>query len=81
MRSEVLLHALEDRQIYVSAGSACSSHKPAPSATLRAIQIPKEHLGSTIRISFCAENTLEEVEYCLSALKDIVPMLRKFTRH
>ena len=56
-------------------------HKPAPSATLRAIQIPKEHLGSTIRISFCAENTLEEVEYCLSALKDIVPMLRKFTRH
>ena len=81
VRSEVLLHALEDRQIYVSAGSACSSHKPAPSATLRAIQIPKEHLGSTIRISFCAENTLEEVEYCLSALKDIVPMLRKFTRH
>lgn len=81
VRSEVLLHALEDKQIYVSAGSACASHKPAPSPTLQAIRLKKEYLDSTVRISFCAENTLEEVDYCLSALKAAVPMLQKFTRH
>jgi cysteine desulfurase len=39
VRSEVLLHALEDDGIYVSAGSACSAHKPQPSATLKAIGV------------------------------------------
>ncbi len=81
VRSEVLLHALEDKGIYVSAGSACASHKPAPSRTLQAIGLRKEALESTVRISFCPGNTLEEVEYCLSALKALVPMLQKFTRH
>lgn len=81
VRSEVLLHALEDRQIYVSAGSACSSNKPAPSVTLQAIGVGKDYLDSTVRISFCADNTLEEVEYCLASLKELVPMLQKYTRH
>lgn len=81
VRSEVLLHALEDRQIYVSAGSACSSNKPAVSSTLQAIKVKREHLDTTVRISFCTENTLEEVEYCLSALKELVPMLQRYTRH
>lgn len=81
VRSEVLLHALEDRKIYVSAGSACSSNKPAVSATLQAIHVKKEYLDSTVRISFCPENTLEEVEYCLTNLKELVPMLQKYTRH
>lgn len=79
--SEVLLHALEDRQIYVSAGSACASNKPAPSRTLQAIHTKKDALESTIRISFCPENTIEEVNYCLETLKEFVPMLQKFTRH
>lgn len=81
VRSEVLLHALEDRQIYVSAGSACSSNKPAVSSTLQAIHVKKEYLETTVRISFCFENTFEEVEYCLSTLKELVPMLQKYTRH
>ena len=81
LRSEVLLHALEDRQIYVSAGSACSSNKPAPSSTLKAVHVKKEALESTVRISFSPENTLEEVNYCLDALKELVPSLQKFTRH
>ncbi|TGY96569.1 cysteine desulfurase [Petralouisia muris] len=80
LRSEVLLHALEDRQIYVSAGSACSSNKPAPSSTLKAVHVKKEALESTVRISFSPENTLEEVNYCLDALKELVPSLQKFTR-
>lgn len=81
VRSEVLLHALEDRNIYVSAGSACSSNKPAPSVTLQAIGVEREYLDSTVRLSFCPENTLEEVEYCLQNLKELVPMLQRYTRH
>lgn len=81
VRSEVLLHALEERRIYVSAGSACSSNKPAPSSTLQAIHAGDGRLASTVRVSFCPENTLEEVEYCLDTLKELVPMLQKFTRH
>lgn len=81
IRSEVLLHALEDRQIYVSAGSACASNKPAKSATLMAIGLGRDYLDSTVRISFCPQNTLEEVEYCLASLKELVPMLGKYTRH
>ncbi len=82
VRSEVLLHALEERGIYVSAGSACSSNKPdkAGSETLRAIGLDKELLGSTIRFSLSVFTTEEEIDYTLRALYDIVPMLRRYTR-
>ncbi|MBD5520095.1 MAG: cysteine desulfurase [Lachnospiraceae bacterium] len=81
IRSEVLLHAMEERGIYVSAGSACSSHKPQPSATLKAIGVDKDLLGSTIRFSFSVFTTKEEINYTLQALYDIVPELRRYTRH
>ena len=80
IRSEVLLHALEDKEIYVSAGSACSSHKRKPSAVLTAMGLSKAQIENTVRISFSEENTFEEVDYCLSALRELVPMLRRFTR-
>lgn len=81
VRGEVLLHALEEQHIYVSAGSACSSNKPAVSATLSAIGVERQYLDSTVRISFCNDNTLEEVAYCVNKLKELVPMLRKYIRH
>ena len=80
VRSEVLLHALEDKGIYVSAGSACSAHKPQPSATLKAIGIDKSLLDSTIRFSFSVFTTEEEIDVCLQALYNIVPMLRRYSR-
>ena len=80
VRSEVLLHALEDKGIYVSAGSACSAHKPQPSATLKAMGIEPELLGSTIRFSFSVFTTAEEIDYTLRTMYDIIPMLRKYTR-
>lgn len=80
IRSEVLLHTLEDREIYVSAGSACSSHKRKDSGTLSAMGMPKEQKESTIRFSFSEENTIEEVDYCLDVLKEVVPMLRRYAR-
>ena len=81
VRSEVLLHALEDKGIYVSAGSACASNKPAVSATLQAIGVEKDLLDSTIRFSFSVFTTPEEIDYTLQNLYDIIPMLRKYTRH
>ncbi len=81
VRAEVLLHALEDRQIYVSAGSACSSNKPAVSATLKAIGIKPEFLDSTLRFSFSVDTTKEETDYALSVLRGVIPELQKFTRH
>lgn len=81
IRSEVLLHALEEKGIYVSAGSACASNKPSVSATLQAIGVEKDLLDSTIRFSFSIFTTPEEIDYTLQNLYDIIPMLRKYTRH
>jgi len=80
VRSEVLLHALEEKGIYVSAGSACASHKPAVSETLKAIGLPKEHLSSTIRFSFSVFTTEEELVYTVTCLKELITELRRFTR-
>lgn len=80
VRSEVLLHSLEEYGIYVSAGSACSSNKPAPSRTLQEIGLSKSQLESTIRISFCVNTTEEEVDYAVEKLAEIIPFRRKFTR-
>lgn len=79
--SEVLLHTLEDRQIYVSAGSACSTHKRAKSPTLTAIGAKKEELDSSVRFSFTEENTKEEVDAVISVLKEVLPMLRRYRAH
>ena len=81
VRSEVLLHALEDKGIYVSSGSACSSNKPALSGTLKAIGVKNNLLDSTIRFSLCTMNTREELDATIDALNELVPMLRRYTRH
>lgn len=80
VRSEVLLHTLEERHIYASAGSACSSNKPAVSATLKAIQAPKEHLDSTLRFSFSVHTTKEEIDYCMEVLGEVLPKLLRYAR-
>ena len=78
VRSEVLMHALEDRGIYVSAGSACSTHRVTASATLRAIGLTDEDAASTIRISMSADTKGEEMEQTAQALAELVPQLRKY---
>ena len=80
VRSEVLLHALEDKGIYVSAGSACASNKPQTSETLKAIGLQREYWDSTIRFSFSVLTTKEEIDYTLQVLYEMIPMLRKYTR-
>lgn len=80
VRSEVLLHALEDKGVYVSAGSACSANKRAESATLKAMGLSAQEKESAIRFSFCLYTTKEEVDAALEALRELLPMLRKYTR-
>ncbi|MBO5145428.1 MAG: cysteine desulfurase [Lachnospiraceae bacterium] len=79
VRSEVMLHALEDKGIYVSAGSACSSNKPAASATLKAIGVEKQYLDSTLRFSFSLYTTEAEIDYTIQCMKELIPMLRRYT--
>ena len=80
VRSEVLLHALEEREIYVSSGSACSSNHPGISGTLRAIGVPEALLDSTLRFSISAFTQPEEIEYTVECLKSLVPELARYRR-
>lgn len=85
IRSEVLLHSLEDRRIYVSSGSACSSNnhagKQKGSKTLRNIHLKEKLLDSTLRFSFSVHTTEEEIDYALEVLGELLPVLKKYTRH
>ena len=80
VRSEVLLHALEEKGIYVSSGSACSSNHPAVSGTLRGIGLERRFLDSTLRFSFSIFTTEEEIRYCAEVLKELLPVLRRYRR-
>ena len=81
VRSEVLLHSLEDKGIYVSSGSACASNHPAVSETLKAIHVKKELLDSTIRFSF-SEFTDKRGDWITHWRRfgSFLPMLRRFTQ-
>ena len=80
IRSEVLLHALEEEGIYVSSGSACSSHHPGISGTLRAIGLPDGLLDSTLRFSCSVFTEKEEIDYTIDSLKRLVPVLARYQR-
>ncbi len=81
IRSEVLLHTLEEKGIYVSSGSACASNHPAISGVLKGIGAGVEYLDATLRFSLSEFTTKEEIDYTLETLYNCVPMLRKYTRH
>ncbi len=80
IRSEVLLHALEEKGVYVSSGSACSSNHPDISGTLVAIGVKKELLDATLRFSFSVTTTMEEVDYAADCVETLLPQLRRFFR-
>lgn len=80
VRSEVLLHGLEERGIYVSSGSACSSNHPGVSGTLRGIGVRQDLLDATLRFSFGMFNTREEIDYAVEVLKELLPVLRRYKR-
>lgn len=80
IRSEVLLHTLEEKGIYVSSGSACASNHPEISGVLKGIGAAQEYLDATLRFSMSEFTTKEEIDYTLETLYNCVPMLRKYTR-
>ena len=80
VRSEVMLHSLEDRGIYTSSGSACSSHKRAASNVLTSMGLTKDKLESTLRFSIGEDNTKEQVDSIFEVISELLPMLRQFTR-
>jgi len=71
-RGEVVLHELENRGIYVSAGSACHSNKFGESHVLKAIGLGKEMIGATLRFSLGEFNTESEIKYVIENLKEVV---------
>ena len=79
--AEVLLHALEDKGIMISAGSACSTHKKTESPTLTALGLSAEEKSSSVRFSFCEWNTEEEVDTALAAIDALLPVLRRYRAH
>ena len=80
IRSEVLLHSLEEDEIYVGTGSACSTHSNEKSRVVSAIGVSDDEKDSSIRISLGDYNTLDEVNIVINALDNKIPILRKFVR-
>ena len=78
VRAEVLLHAMEERGIYIASGSACSSNPPGLSGTLKGIGLKEEFLSSTVRVSFSKYNNKEELDFFLANLKELIPQLRRY---
>lgn len=76
LRSEVLLHHLEERNIYVSTGSACSSRKNTRSHVLVSMGLPSNIIDGAVRFSFSAFNTPEDIGDTLESLEDIVPRIQ-----
>ena len=77
MRSEVVLHSLENLEIYVSSGSACSSHKKGPSYVLTAIGTDRNMIDGSIRFSLSEFTTQGDIDETVSALIQMVSGLRK----
>ncbi len=80
MRGEVLLHLLEEKEIYVATGSACSSGKIGYSRIHKSMGISKEISECALRLSFCPENTAEEIEETVAAIREILEKYRGFIR-
>ncbi|KAB3529084.1 cysteine desulfurase family protein [Alkaliphilus serpentinus] len=80
VKSEVLLHSLEEDGIYVSSGSACSSKKRGYSHVLMAMGLKDEYIDSAIRFSFSDFNTKEELDYGIEKIQKQVNYLRKIMK-
>ena len=76
-RGEVLLHTLEQDQIFVSTGSACSSNKKGGSHVLAAMGLSDKEIEGAIRFSFNEFNTTEEMDYVIAKVKTAVKRFRR----
>ncbi|SJZ38836.1 cysteine desulfurase family protein [Selenihalanaerobacter shriftii] len=77
LKGEVIVHALEEKNIYVSTGSACSSKGSSPSHVLTAMGVAKEDMEGAIRFSLSTFNTEAEIDYTIEKIIEVIPKLRK----
>ena len=82
VKAEVLLHLLEENNIYVSTGSACTSKSSATqgSYVIKSLGLSKSEIESAIRFSFSKYNTEEEVDKVVEVLKSSLTFLRRVKR-
>ncbi|MEE0682207.1 MAG: cysteine desulfurase family protein [Candidatus Gastranaerophilaceae bacterium] len=80
VRGEVLLHALEERQIYVATGSACSSYKHGKNRILESMGVKGERQEGAIRFSLCPFNTIAEMDEAATAIESMAAFLRRYRR-
>ena len=80
VRGEVLLHALEQREIYVSPGSACSAHKKGNNRVLAAAGVRGARQEGALRLSLCPFNTLEEMDRAAEEIGRQAAFLRRYQR-
>ncbi len=76
IRGETVLNFLSSKKIFVSTGSSCSKNKP--STVLSAMNLPLDKIQSSIRVSFCNENTFEEIDIFIKELKNAINTLAHF---
>ena len=81
IKGEVLLHMLEEYNIYVSVSSACSSRNNSVNTILQAIGVEDELIKGTIRISFSEFNTKEEIDYFILKLKECINRLNLLNKY
>ena len=75
VRSEIMLHSLEEDGIYVSSGSACSKGKK--SDVLPAFGVSENDVDCAVRVSFCAENSVEDVEKLCDKIAKTIERIRR----
>lgn len=80
IKAEILLHSLERHKIYVSTGSACSSHKPQPSHVLTAMGVGAREIAGAVRISFSERTSESEIIEAAKKIASEANEIRKFTR-
>lgn len=80
MRSEVMLHALEEKGIYVSAGSACSSHSKKESSTLKAMGADAADMDGALRFSMSEATSMEDMMTAASELKAVIEKFGRYVR-
>ena len=80
VRGEVLLHALEEKGIYVSTGSACSAHKKGKNRILNAMGVVGDRQEGAIRFSICPFNTEDEMDITADVIEEQLAFLRRFKR-
>lgn len=80
LKGEVLVHALAERGVYISTGSACSSRRRMGARVLKAVGLDERHADGTLRLSFAATTTVQDVEEAAVRIGAVVQELREFAR-